>query len=249
VPALPAGVAYVDVAAGAFHSLARLSDGSIVAWGANDQGQRNVPALPTGTVYEDVAAGGNHSLARRSDGEVVSWGSDSGNPLEVPAAPGFDFVELSGAFYRSLARLEGACPPPAKYCTAKTNSLGCTPSIVMVGVPSASSGQACLLRTTGVIGGMVGINFHSTVGAQAQPFHGGFLCVAPPLLRHALAFSGGGATPCDGIFTEDFNAYIAAGNDPALAAGASVWLQHWSRDPAAPFGDSLSDALAAVICP
>ena len=51
------------------------------------------------------------------------------------------------------------------------------------------------------------------------------------------------------MLSEDLNAYIASGADPALVAGATVWLQAWSRDPSDPFGDSLSNALSALICP
>ncbi len=45
------------------------------------------------------------------------------------------------------------------------------------------------------------------------------------------------------------NVHIASGADPGLIAGASVWIQHWSRDPVDPFGNSPSDAVSAVVCP
>jgi hypothetical protein len=141
------------------------------------------------------------------------------------------------------------CPPATVYCTAKVNSLLCTPSISMSGTPSASLGSGCVLDTTNVIGNKFGLYFHSVVGAQAVPFDGGLLCVKLPLKRHPVSNSGGTGGTCNGVFTEDFNTYISGGADPALVAGASVWLQHWSRDPGDAFGDSLSDALAATVCP
>jgi alpha-tubulin suppressor-like RCC1 family protein len=55
--ALPPGQSYVEVAAGDSHTVARRSDGSVVAWGQNWYGQCNVPALPPGLSYVEVAAG------------------------------------------------------------------------------------------------------------------------------------------------------------------------------------------------
>jgi hypothetical protein len=61
-------VSYVEVAAGPAHTVARRSDGAVVAWGLNDYGQCNVPAPPAGVSYVEVAAGGWRTVARRSDG-------------------------------------------------------------------------------------------------------------------------------------------------------------------------------------
>ncbi|MCA8950722.1 MAG: hypothetical protein KDE27_14565, partial [Planctomycetes bacterium] len=73
-----------EIAAGIFHSLARRSDGSVVAWGDNSFGQTIVPALPAGLSYVEVAAGAYHSLARRSDGSVVAWGRNTFGQADVP---------------------------------------------------------------------------------------------------------------------------------------------------------------------
>jgi len=42
---------------------------------------------------------------------------------------------------------------------------------------------------------------------------------------------------------------LASITDPALVAGATVWSQFWSRDPADPFTTNLSDALRFLIAP
>ncbi|MCC6405878.1 MAG: hypothetical protein IT453_01840 [Planctomycetes bacterium] len=100
-----------------------------------------------------------------------------------------------------------------------------------------------------LVGGALGRFIHSVQPAQAQPFHGGYLCVGPTFTRHLVRAASGPANTCGGSISEDFNSYIATGQDPALGPGVQVWLQGWSRDAAAPFGDSLTNGVTAVICP
>ena len=57
--------------------------GSIVGWGANDDGLRD--QIPTDTDFVAVAAGERHAFALKSDGTVVGWGYDGDNRLNVPA--------------------------------------------------------------------------------------------------------------------------------------------------------------------
>jgi hypothetical protein len=193
---------------------------------------------------------------------VQQFGSVNFEVAEFATPDGAGSVFLTGYTYSSLdgpqaglgdvfvTRMGAGCASAsATYCTAKVNSLGCTPAIAMSSAPIASASSGCTLSVTNVVGAKFGIFFHSTSGANSMPFHGGFLCVSPPLLRHGLLNSGGTDGTCTGTFNEDFNAYIAAGTDPALVAGAQVWIQNWSRDPAAPFADGLSDAVTATICP
>src|SRR5690349_98785 len=71
VPVLPAGLAYVELAAGDEFVLGRRSDGSVVGWGNNQGGQLAVPGLPAGLGYVQLSAGWRHGLARRSDGSAV----------------------------------------------------------------------------------------------------------------------------------------------------------------------------------
>jgi hypothetical protein len=140
-------------------------------------------------------------------------------------------------------------PPPQVYCTAKVNSLGCIPAIGWSGFPSATAGGGFTVAASNELAQKFGLLFYGTSGAQAQPFQGGFLCVQPPIQRTAVQGSGGAAGTCSGGYGFDFNAWIAGGSDPALVAGAKVWSQYWSRDPASPSTTNLTDALEFTIAP
>ena len=64
-----------QIAAGIFHSLALKHDGSLSAWGNNDNGQLDVP--PPNSEFVAVAAGYFHSAAVKRDGVMVIWGSNA----------------------------------------------------------------------------------------------------------------------------------------------------------------------------
>ena len=73
------------IAAGAYHNLAALSDGSIVAWGF-DQGFKVTTVPPDLTNVTQLAAGYLHNLALLNNGKVVQWGSIRDWDVEVPRA-------------------------------------------------------------------------------------------------------------------------------------------------------------------
>lgn len=101
---LPAGNIYTALAAGDAHGLALRSDGTLVAWGQNVDGECIVPS---GT-YRAVGAGADFSLAIRTDGSVAAWGKDSDG--QVSGAPlGKDFVAVDGGEAFAVAlRLDGS---------------------------------------------------------------------------------------------------------------------------------------------
>ncbi|HVS12172.1 MAG TPA: RCC1 domain-containing protein, partial [Planctomycetota bacterium] len=201
--------------------------------------------------YVKVAAGSHHSVALRSDNSVVAWGLNNKGQCNVPSLPSWlTYVEFAAGYEYTVARYERSCPGTTVYCTAKVNSLGCTPSIGFQGTPSASQGSGFTVSTTNLLDNQIGLYFYSKSGPNNAPFQGGFLCGKAPLVRTPVQNSGG-ALPCGGSYTLDFNAYIASGADPALIAGQPVWIQTWSPDPgfAPPNNSSLSDALEFTICP
>ena len=140
--------------------------------------------------------------------------------------------------------------PPSAYCTAKANSLGCTPSIGWSGVPSEGLPSGFVIRADQVLNQKSGLLFYGLNGAAQVPFQGGWLCVANPLRRTPPLFSGGASAPandCSGQLSYDFNARIAAGVDSGLESGVAVWCQFWSRDPQSPSTTSLTNALTFTI--
>jgi alpha-tubulin suppressor-like RCC1 family protein len=72
----------VQVAAGGYHTVAVKGDGTVVAWGRNDDGQATVPAGLTEVTQ--VAAGGYHTVAVKADGTVVAWGYNGYGQTNVP---------------------------------------------------------------------------------------------------------------------------------------------------------------------
>ena len=74
---VPAGLSdVIGVAAGAAHTAVLKSDGTVVAWGADDEGQATVPAGLT--EVKALSAGIWHTVALRKDGTVVAWGATTG---------------------------------------------------------------------------------------------------------------------------------------------------------------------------
>lgn len=127
-----AGKRVTAIAAGSYHSLALCSDGSIVGWGYNDEGElgdgtttrRMIPVAAdhggalAGKKVALIRSGQYHSLALCTDGSVVSWGynprgqlGDGGtanrlSPVDVTgsgALAGRTVVDLAAGGSHSLA--------------------------------------------------------------------------------------------------------------------------------------------------
>ena len=121
-----AGKTVIAVAAGASHSMALCSDGTIAAWGYNYNGQlgnnttinSSVPVAVTtvgtalaGKTAIAVAAGTAHSMALCSDGTISSWGDNlygelgnsSNTQSNVPVAVTTSGTALSGKSAVSIA--------------------------------------------------------------------------------------------------------------------------------------------------
>lgn len=94
----PDGNDYIAISAGQFHGLALRSDGTVVAWGCNDDGQCNIPDIND---FITIGAGFRHSLGIRADGSLVAWGRSAYGICDVPA--GNDYVMVKGGDDYSVA--------------------------------------------------------------------------------------------------------------------------------------------------
>lgn len=122
----PAGVSFVAVAAGMYHSMALGSDGNLYAWGQNDRGQlgdgtvtnRLRPVLvqaPAGVEFASVSLGDGLSTAIDVFGTTYAWGENNvgqlGNgstdnslvPVLVHVPTGVSFSAVSAGSFFSLA--------------------------------------------------------------------------------------------------------------------------------------------------
>ena len=110
------------IAAGDFHSLRLLADGTVWTWGSNDNGQlgdgtttnRATPGLVSGlTGVISIAGGSGHSLALKSDGTVLAWGynffgglgdgTTTNRPTPTPVSLLTGVIAIAGGGYHSLA--------------------------------------------------------------------------------------------------------------------------------------------------
>jgi hypothetical protein len=148
-------------------------------------------------------------------------------------------------------------PSALSYCSAKTNSLGCTPSIAGTGLSSASAGSGFVVGSINNRNHRSGVLFYGVNGRASSAFQGGTLCVLPPIRRKLALNSGGSPAPiedCSGVYSFDLNAFAtgALGGSPLPAlsvSGTQINCQFWGRDPgfAAPNNTSLSNGLEFTV--
>ncbi|MBI5434398.1 MAG: hypothetical protein HZA52_16310 [Planctomycetes bacterium] len=164
--------------------------------------------------------------------QVYNWTIDDGpvNPLSV-----------------AFSKIEIECGPKDSviYCQGKVNSQGCTPGLSTDAGSPSMSGVPWTVTASNLLNNKFGIFFYGTA-AQSMPFQGGTLCVQLPVVRTPAQSSAGNPPPsdCSGQMVLDVTTAL-----PASLAPSFVYMQAWSRDPLAPFGTSLSNAVEILLCP
>lgn len=155
------------IAAGEFHSLALLNDGTVLAWGNNEYGQlgdgtnidSNVPVQVKGIggsgILNNVvaiAAGGFHSLVLLNDGTVLAWGNNESGQLgdgintdsdvPVPVSGLTNSLTIAGGGDHSLDIQSPPVPPiPVIICSSnifQLNDPGLCGAIVNYSQPTVS---------------------------------------------------------------------------------------------------------------
>ncbi|HTF88230.1 MAG TPA: calcium-binding protein [Planctomycetota bacterium] len=163
-----------------------------------------------------------------------------------------------GNIHRDIYAHDCQCSNAFGYCTAKSNSLGCTPTIFALGASSASATSGFTLGANAELNNKRGVLLLGGSGRAAVPFQGGTLCVASPARTPILSSGGtpGPALDCSGHFSIDVNTYAAGvlGGHPASflkTIGLVIDCQWWSRDPGFAWNaaSSLTAGLEYVVGP
>src|SRR4051812_39026679 len=68
----------IAIGAGYQHCLALRSDGTVVGWGQNTNGQTTIPASVSNNVVA-IRSGYSHNLAQLNDGTLIGWGAGVSN--------------------------------------------------------------------------------------------------------------------------------------------------------------------------
>ena len=166
-----AGKQVVAVAAAAYSSFALCDDGTVVAWGYNDEGELGIGTsitslLPvmvstsgalSGKRVTSLAAGQYHTLALCIDGTLVSWGynnrgqlgnnstTSSSQPVAIGSfgvLAGKTPVGISAGAYHSLVRCaDGTVAAWGANNLGQLGAAGAAPSAVPVAVSLAAANQ------------------------------------------------------------------------------------------------------------
>jgi hypothetical protein len=222
-------------------------------------------AVDKTTAAATLVGGGTGGIGYLEDAALTASGQlyvtdAAGRVHEIDPASGASHPVSASGLGTLLGLVEeSAGCPITTYCTAKVNSLGCTPAIGATGFPSASAGSGFTIRCDQVRNNKSGLLLYGSTGTTAIAFQCGTLCVKSQIRRTPARVSGGTPPPdddCSGVYAIDMNAFAvgALGGAPAqylTLVGTVVDCQWWGRDPgfAPPCNTTLSAGLQYSVCP
>lgn len=153
------GKKIVDIAAGAVHSMALCSDGTVLAWGNNAGGQlgdntvtnRLAPVAVNaasgvsaiyGKTISSIACDSMYSLILCSDGTLAGMGAVANNGSITARVPTALYTNFGGLRDRKVAEIEGnSLYGMARSMDGKVSTLGTYPQLVGNGVNSVLDGR------------------------------------------------------------------------------------------------------------
>jgi hypothetical protein len=200
-------------------------------WGLDFDGGGNLTALTTGGDIYDIP---NYTT--------------SGTGVFLTSSTLFGMAGIASA--------DTGCPALGAYCTAGFTTNFCQAAMTASGTPSASAAGGFTITMFNGEPQKQGILFYGVNNSGFTPLPWGasssFICVKAPTQRMSVQNTGGTIGVCDGVMSQDWNAYRAS-NPTALgqpfSAGDDVYAQAWFRDPPSPKTTNLSNALRFTLCP
>lgn len=125
----------VAIAAGGLHTLALRTNGTVEAFGINDDGQTNVPAGLTNVVA--ISAGGGWSMALQANGQAAFFGNTN-LPSAVLPTNMLGVKAISAGFQHNLALASDGLPPLLTYPPVGFAPVGGSFTFSLTGVPVAN---------------------------------------------------------------------------------------------------------------
>jgi len=199
---LPAGLSYVEVVAAGGASqlvsgrtMARRSDGTVVAWGENSLRQCNVPSLRPGLSYARIAAGCSHSAALVQAGSYETFAAGCAGSLPAATLTCLHLPRLGQNLLVRLDHLPQSAAIVALGLSNTTSPLGPLPlGLGAFGMPGC---RLCIsVDGSLLMSGSAGTVIHS-LPIPNRTSLAGFVCHEQALVLDPAAANAAGAVVSD----------------------------------------------------